>query len=194
MSSGIVSTTERELDRNGERELTTLMVGDQRGQRAPVEELVRRISPRLLRYFAMSGSSGQDAEDLLQECWIRIHKARRTYRPSEPLLPWIFAIARYTRIDGYRKRRRRESRETLVATVPELAVQSENRSAIGDGEASRLLNQLPKSQQEVILLLKFADMSLEEVALATASAVGTIKQRAHRAYANLRKILEKEGR
>src|SRR5580704_13670139 len=136
MSSGIVSTTERELDRNGERELTTLMVGYQRGQRAPVEELVRRISPRLLRYFAMSGSSGQDAEDLLQECWIRIHKARRTYRPSEPLLPWIFAIARYTRIDGYRKRRRRESRETLVATVPELAVQSENRSAIGDGEAS----------------------------------------------------------
>jgi len=194
MSSGIVSTSERELGRNGERDLTTLMVGYQDGQSAAVEELVRRISPRLLRFFAMSGSSGQDAEDLLQECWIRIHKARHTYRPSEPLLPWIFAIARYTRIDGYRKRRRRESRETLVATVPEVPVQSENRWAIGDGEASRVLNQLPKNQQEVILLLKFADMSLEEIARATGSAVGTIKQRAHRAYANLRKILEKEGR
>jgi RNA polymerase sigma-70 factor (ECF subfamily) len=194
MSSGIVSTTERELDRDGERDLTRLMVGYQQGQKAPVEELVRRISPGLLRFFAMSGSSEQDAEDLFQECWIRIHKARHTYRPSEPLLPWIFAIARYTKIDGYRKRRRRESRETLVSTVPELPVHNEERSAIGGGEASRLLNQLPKKQQEVILLLKFADMSLEEVARATASTVGTIKQRAHRAYANLRKMLEKEGR
>ena len=32
---------------------------------------------------------------------LRIHRARHTYLPSEPLLPWIFAIARHTRLDAY---------------------------------------------------------------------------------------------
>src|SRR5665213_2983569 len=112
-------------DRADERDLPGLMVAYQQGQEAPVDELVRRISPSLLRFFAMSGNLGQDAEDLLQECWIRIHKARHTYRPSEPLLPWIFAIAHYTRLDGYRKRRRRESKETLMASPPEIPTQPE---------------------------------------------------------------------
>ena len=194
MSSGIVSISVREFDREGERDLPALMAGYQQGEGAPVEELVRRISPSLLRYFAMSGTSGQDAEDLLQECWIRIHKARHTYRPSEPLLPWIFAIARYTRLDGYRKRRRRESKETLVGALPERPAPIERFSFMGHGDALSLLKKLPKNQREVILMLKFSDMSLEEVARATASTVGSIKQKAHRAYATLREILEKEGR
>lgn len=84
-----------------------------------LEELVRRISPMLLRYFGGSSASRSDAEDLLQNCWMQIHRSRRTYRSSEPLIPWIFAIARHTRLDGYRKRRRLESRELLVSEIPE---------------------------------------------------------------------------
>jgi RNA polymerase sigma-70 factor (ECF subfamily) len=56
-----------------------------------------------------------------------------------------------------------------------------------------LLETLPDSQREVILMLKVSDMSLEEVARATSSTVGAIKQKAHRAYARLREIIEKEG-
>jgi RNA polymerase sigma-70 factor (ECF subfamily) len=55
------------------------------------------------------------------------------------------------------------------------------------------LTNLPESQREVILMLKVSGMSLEEVARATSSTVGAIKQRAHRAYATLRRILDKEG-
>jgi RNA polymerase sigma-70 factor, ECF subfamily len=189
-----VSITAPEFDRAGERDLSLLMVGYQRGEAAPVDELVRRISPSLLRFFAMWDNSGQDAEDLLQDCWIRIHKARHTYQPSEPLLPWIFAIARYTRLDGYRKRRRRESKETLMASLPEPPVHGEKHASIGGGIDDRLLERLPKKQREVILMLKVSDMSLEEVARATSSTVGSIKQKAHRAYATLRRVLEKEGR
>ena len=78
----------------------------QRADPAALEELVRRISPPLLRYFAWLASAGSrnDAEDLLQDCWIRIHRSRHTYRASEPLMPWIYAIARHTRLDAYRKR------------------------------------------------------------------------------------------
>jgi RNA polymerase sigma-70 factor (ECF subfamily) len=52
---------------------------------------------------------------------------------------------------------------------------------------------LPQSQREVIFMLKVSGMSLEEVARATASTVGAVKQKAHRAYAALRRMLEKEG-
>jgi RNA polymerase sigma-70 factor (ECF subfamily) len=189
-----VSLAAPEFDRTGERDLSLLMVGYQRGEAAPVDELVRRISPSLLRFFAMWDDSGQDAEDLLQECWIRIHKARHTYQPNEPLLPWIFAIARYTRLDGYRKRRKRESKETLMATLPEPPVRGGKHPSIAGGIDDRLLERLPKKQREVILMLKVSDMSLEEVARATSSTVGSIKQKAHRAYATLRRALEKEGR
>jgi RNA polymerase sigma-70 factor, ECF subfamily len=53
-----------------------------------------------------------------------------------------------------------------------------------------LLAQLPESQREVLTLLKVEGLSVEEVALATASTVGAVKQKAHRAYERLRKFLE----
>jgi RNA polymerase sigma-70 factor (ECF subfamily) len=54
-----------------------------------------------------------------------------------------------------------------------------------------LLDRLPESQREVILLLKVSGMTLEEVARTTACSVGAIKQKAHRAYATLRELLQK---
>ena len=176
----------------GENDLPGLMARYQQGEVAAVEELVHRLSPSLWRYFFSSHASWSDSEDLLQDCWIRIHRSRHTYRPAEPVLPWIFAIARHTRLDGYRRRRRRESRETLVANPPEVAVHVEP-APPEPSRFRRLVEQLPDSQREVIVMLKASDMSLEEVARATSSTVGAIKQKAHRAYAKLRQIIEKEG-
>ena len=68
---------------------------------------------------AARGLGRNDPEDLLQDCWIRIHRSRHTYRASEPVMPWIYAIARHTRLDAYRKQRRLQSREVLVASIPE---------------------------------------------------------------------------
>ena len=179
-------------ERADESDLAGLLVRYQQGEAVAVEELVQRLSPSLWRYFLSSQISWSDAEDLLQDCWLRIHRSRHTYRPTEPVLPWIFAIARHTRLDGYRRRRRRELRETLVATPPERAVHVEQPPS----DISRftgLLEQLPDSQREVIVMLKVSDMSLEEVARATSSTVGSIKQKAHRAYSRLRQIIDKEG-
>jgi len=190
--SETAGASERRSDRTGESELPGLMVRYQQGDAAAVEELVHRLSPSLWRYFVSSHARLSDAEDLLQECWIRIHRSRHTYRPKEPALPWIFAIARHTRLDGYRRRRRREAKETLVARPPEVAVPAEQPPA-DVPRLTRLLEQLPDSQREVILMLKVSDMSLVEVARATSSTVGAIKQKAHRAYATLRQIIEREG-
>lgn len=167
------------------------MVRYQQGDAAAVDELVRRLSPRLMRFFAATEPTGE-REDLFQDCWIRIHRSRHSYRPGEPLLPWVFAVARYTRLDGFRRRRRRESREMAVDVLPEVPSAAPERS--GDENFDRLLRQLPESQREVIVMLKVSGMSLEDVARATSSTVGAVKQKAHRAYATLRGVLEKEGR
>lgn len=190
---GIPGAAMRRDEDTRENELPGLMVRYQSGESQAVEELVRRLSPLLLRYFASPHISWSDTEDLLQDCWVRIHRARHTYRPADPLLPWIFAIARHTRLDGYRRRRRRESRETLVATPPEVVALGEQ-PAPDTTRFRDLLEQLPDSQREVILMLKVSDMSMEEVARATSSTAGAIKQKAHRAYVRLREIIEKEGK
>jgi RNA polymerase sigma-70 factor (ECF subfamily) len=177
-------------------ELITLMKRYQRADGDAVEELVRRVSPPLLRYFGALQVGGrtdpEGAKDLLQECWIKIHRSRHTYRESEPVMPWIYAIARHTRLDAYRKRRRMETREILVASLPEVAYQGAPEAGRGAGDIEHLIANLPESQREALVMLKVSGMSLEEVAKATSSTVGAVKQRVHRAYETLREAFGKE--
>jgi len=167
------------------------MVRYQGGDSAGLEELVRRVSPVLLRYFGGLSANRSDAEDLLQDCWIQIHRSRHTYRSAEPLMPWLFAIARHTRLDGYRRRRRLESRELLVSEIPERLQGKAPETAHRHDDLDAVLDALPDSQREVILMLKVSGMSVEEVARATSSTVGAVKQRAHRAYVALRSALRR---
>jgi len=164
----------------------------QRADPVALDELVRRISPPLLRYFGGSWVGRNDVEDLLQDCWIKIHRSRHTYRVSEPLMPWIYAIARHTRLDAYRKQRRLESREVLVASVPEGLHQMLPETQPEQDDFDRLIASLPEAQREVIVMLKVSGMSLEEVAKATSSTIGAVKQKAHRAYETLRRAMGKD--
>jgi RNA polymerase sigma-70 factor, ECF subfamily len=169
------------------QELTELMVRYQQGDSAAVTALVEALSPQLHRFFGARFVSRRYADDLLQETWLRIHEVRHTYRPSEPVLPWIYAIARHTRVDHYRKARRVEDREQQVDVLPERPAPSAPEARGPDLDA--MLRQLPESQREVILMLKVAEMSIEEVARATSSSVGSVKQKAHRAYEKLRGLV-----
>jgi RNA polymerase sigma-70 factor, ECF subfamily len=171
-------------------DLRALMTRYQQADSAALEELVRLLSPPLLRYFHSSRADGAAAEDMLQDCWIRIHRSRHSYRASEPVLPWVYAIARYTRLDAYRKRRRRERREVLVAAVPETS--KPTRPDATEEDFDQLIANLPEAQREVLVMLKVSGMSLEEVARATSSTVGAVKQKAHRAYVALRRAIGKD--
>src|SRR6202049_1026866 len=83
--------------------------------------LVGVLSPALLRFFKSQVASREQADDLLQERWMQIHRVRHTYRPGEPVLPWIYAIARRVRVDGYRRTRRVTLDEIAIEAVPERA-------------------------------------------------------------------------
>jgi len=97
-----------------------------------------------------------------------------------------------TFVDHYRKAHRRAGREERLEEVSEVAAALPAESGrTPDLEA--LLAPLPESQREVIEMLKVAGMSLEEVARATSSSVGSVKQKAHRAYEKLRELLNPTG-
>ncbi len=167
--------------------LEGLMSGYQQADEGAATALIEKVSPMLLRFFWMQAFGRRYADDLVQETWMRIHKARHTYRPGEPVLPWIFAIARHTRLDSYRKTRRVEIRETQVEVLPEIATAQE--TAQDTAAVDSMLGALPESQREVLVMLKVCGMTIEEVARATSSSIGSVKQKAHRAYATLRGAL-----
>jgi RNA polymerase sigma-70 factor (ECF subfamily) len=173
-------------------DLQLLMARYQQGDYDAATALVNRLSPQLHRFFLAQFVSRRHADDLLQETWLRIHEVRHTYRRGQPVLPWLYAIARNIRVDHYRKASRTEAREERLDASSDIPGAPPVRLAqTPDFEA--LLANLPASQREVIAMLKVSGMSLEEVARATSSSVGSVKQKAHRAYDKLRKALAGMG-
>ncbi len=180
------------LDRDGcahsSPDLGKLMMRYQQADPAAAAALVNLVSPQLYRFFTSQMGTRTDAEDMLQDVWRRIHRVRHSYRPSEPVLPWMYAIARCVRVDSYRRRGRIASHDTAADALPEPPVRQDETSNLPPFEV--LMAALPESQREVLAMLKVNGLSIEEVARATSSTVGAIKQKAHRAYERLRKLLE----
>ena len=174
--------------RTSSSRLQQLMSRYQQADSTAVSILIKELSPQLYRFFASQMGSRTDADDMLQELWLRIHRARYSYRPGEPVLPWVYAIARCVRTDRYRQRRRIESRETAVAALPEISKQQSPSSPLPFEDLVALLSE---RQRTVLTMLKVNDMSIEEVARATASTIGAVKQDAHRAYKRLRLLFER---
>jgi RNA polymerase sigma-70 factor (ECF subfamily) len=79
-------------------------------------------------------------------------------------------------------------RETAVQVLPEPPLPKDETSNLPPFE--ELVAALPESQREVVTMLKVNGLSIEEVARATSSTVGAVKQKAHRAYERLRNLLQ----
>jgi RNA polymerase sigma-70 factor, ECF subfamily len=180
-----VQTRPIEKPTSREISLEALLEGYQQANADDTAELIDRLSPDLLRFFLAQEKTRSEAEDLLQNTWLRIHKVRHTYRRGAPVLPWVFAIAKRVRVDGYRKRRRIQHHEIATDSLPlDSAAHEPARAAVPTFES--LIAHLPESQREVLTMLKLNGLSLEEIAQATSSSVGAVKMKASRAYATLR--------
>ena len=167
-------------------ELEHLMQGYQRSETEAAETLITQLSPPMFHFYLAQVRDRSLSEDLLQEFWLRIHNARHTYRLGEPLLPWMYAIARRVRIDHYRRSRSERQHEIQSEYPPDRA--AEDTRPADSGDLADLLRTIPATQRDVILLMKVSGLTLEEVAGATGSSVGAVKQKAHRGYENLRKL------
>ena len=158
---GVRSTRERGA-KQSLIDLESWMVRYQRADPEAQRALTVALSPALLRFFRSQIAIREQADDLLQETWMRIHRVRHTYRPGEPVLPWVYAIARRVGIDGDRRIRRIRSHESAMDVLQEKSAPVEARSTLPAFDT--LVAALPEAQREVVTMMKAGGLSLEEVA------------------------------
>jgi RNA polymerase sigma-70 factor (ECF subfamily) len=88
-------------------DLAALMARYQAGDGEAFERLYARLAPRLRRYLRSLARDPGWAEDLLQETFLHLHRARHTYDCRRPLEPWAYAITRHVFLMSRRARVRR---------------------------------------------------------------------------------------
>jgi RNA polymerase sigma-70 factor (ECF subfamily) len=177
------------VDRQIEDErLTGLMIGYQNGSMDDFEGLYAALKQPLLRYLWTYVRNTTIAEDLLQETFLQIHRARQTYTPPRPVRPWIYAITRHVALMYLRSSRRRK--EVLADDqLPESPVPPEMEKLADHATLHRYLAELPRQAQEVLMLHHLLGLSFQEVGQILGIATGTAKVRSHRALKNLRQQL-----
>ena len=135
-----------------------------------------------------------DAEDLVQETYLRAFRFSHRFQPGTHLRAWLFQILRNTFLTFYRVR----EREAPVAEdgVPEWDAPMFHDAPEDDGTAmdahtdlERAMRRLPEEFRTVLLLAEVEGLPLEEVARVMACPVGTVKSRIFRAKERLRGLL-----
>ncbi len=170
----------------------------QDGDATAFRELYAQVAPRLLGYLMKMARSRAVAEDLVQQTFLKVHRARGAYVRGADPLPWIYSIAHRTFIDEARKTKRAVVR-VADDEVPEVAAGIDGTSVDRRDEprvdpdlaraALDALAELPEQQREAVVLTKLDGKSVAEAAEIAGTSVGAMKVRAHRGYEALRKLL-----
>jgi RNA polymerase sigma-70 factor (ECF subfamily) len=157
------------------------------GDKAAFRELFRRYTPLLQRAMARDLRSAEEANDLVQQTFLHLHRSRLDFEPGRKLKPWIFTIALNLKREFFRRSKRRyeTSLDDDRAAEPFEGPRGQERFDAAR-ETTRALAALPDEQREVIELHWFAGLSFPEVAEAVGSTVAAVKVRAHRGYVALR--------
>lgn len=170
------------------------------GDRGAVERVLATIRPLVVRYcrarLGGSDRSSVSADDVAQEVCLAVLTALPGYRvQGRPFLAFVYGIASHKVIDAHRAAGR--NRSEPVADVPD-SVESEDgpeqralRVELSE-QMSRLLDQLPEKQREIIVLRVVVGLSAEETADAVGSTPGAVRVAQHRALARLRKNMPEE--
>jgi len=173
------------------------MVSAQAGDAAAYEKLLLELLPHLRGFVRRRIGDSDAVEDVVQNVFVSLHRARHTYRPERPFGPWLHAVARNAVIDHARVRTRRAGREVPLDAdrVPEPAAPPAEPPAHVDlsPELARALAALPDSQREAVELLQLRELSVAEAAERVGVSRGALKVRAHRGYRALREWLAGGG-
>jgi RNA polymerase sigma-70 factor (ECF subfamily) len=156
--------------------------------------LHRALYPRLHAYLVRMRGSHHVADDLVQETFLRMHRARSTFAQGASVVPWMYTIARNVLYDHARSAKVRRTEDIDAAEVPEPADSgADTESAAVASEAARtverVLAALPASQREAFVLLRYEGLSVNDAAQVLGATAAAVKLRAFRAYEALRAAL-----
>ena len=161
------------------------------GDVAAFAEIVEFFHVRCLRYARYMLGEEEDAEEAVQDTFVRVYDHLGQFRPDARFEPWLFRILA-NRCRTVRERRRR--RESLVTTgeLPAVAAEAPADSQDLLEEVEAALEELPAEQREAFLLRHVEDLSYEDMAVITGVRLSALRMRVKRACDTLRTRLKEE--
>ena len=181
------------------------MLSVREGDAQAFQELVERYQGRLVTVLEHLVGNRDQAEDLAQEVFLRVYRARQTYQPGAKFSTWLFTIANNVASTALRSRFRR--REVSLAGHDSSSssagrMESMVQAPSGQMPARQLdkaemkqivqiaLESLNERQRMAVLLNKFEGMSYSDIAESMQLTSKAIKSLLSRARLNLREVLE----
>ena len=162
------------------------------GESDAFRELFERYGPRLAGLFRRQIPRDADVQDLVQQTFLQLHRARNDFRAGSPLRPWLYTIALNLKRRYFRDYARKPAASLEVDPAAE---KIEASAGLVRGEqAARVhaaLAELAPAQREVIELHWFEGLPFAEVAHTVGASLSAVKVRAHRGYKKLREHLER---
>lgn len=169
-----------------------------KGDEQAFEELHRRHVNDVYRYLYMKVASREDAEELLQDVFIKMVRNLASFSGKSTFRTWLFSIVRNTVIDYYRRKNRRDKEE--VAEDDTLERKSPSASS-AEQEVTRrekleyvsvAFNELPEKQREILFLRFMEGFSLKETARITGKSVMAVKSLQKRAQEKMSEQVDEE--
>lgn len=179
---------------DSDRQLREAMAGYQLGDREAFERLYAHVAPALKRCLLSLAREPARVDDLLQETFLQIHRARHTYDPSYPVMPWVVAIARHVFLMDrrYRNRRHEFARQPFEAAFEKI-VEPHDRAIVTRAGLKHALGELGATTREALLLRHVCGMSFDDISRRLKVGNPALRCRTSRAVARLRELLERKG-
>ena len=171
-----------------------------KGDTTAFGELVRRQGDSLLGYLTRMVGNREQAEDLFQETFKRVHDKADTFRGTR-IKSWLFAIATNVAIDGMRRRKRlqvvslnqkmdcddEEDQELSVVAVADNSYEPSQKAIMAEQkeQVRQALELLPARQRATLVLAYYQQLSYPEVAQVLGCSIGTVKTQMYRALKTL---------
>ena len=155
-------------------------------------EIVKAYSERLFWYVRRYVGCQEDADDLIQEIFVKVWAALPSFRGEARLFTWIYRIATNEALNFLRRQRVRAALN-FKSLDAEVERRIDEDPYFNGGEAERrlmkALQKLPQKQRIVFSMSYFEDMSYEEISEVTGTSTGALKASYHIAYEKLKKEL-----
>jgi len=173
------------------------------GQDAALNELMHRHAPAVFHFLCRMLNNEDDANDLAQETFVRVFRARATFRPAEKFSAWLFTIAANLARNQIRWRTRHpnvsldaetgSTEQSLAGTLPSAESSPKEQLLAGERNAAvrAAVNQLPADLREAIVLCAWEEQSMAEAARILKATPKAVESRCYRARQILRERLKK---
>ena len=157
-----------------------LAVRCRQGDRGAFDEIVSRYQLRLFRFAYRLLGDRSEAEDAVQETFVRVYKALPSYRPDGYFSSWIYRIA----LNECRRRRRSNRITVSLDAVPQTAQGPDPQQSVMQTERNRQLRDavaaLPEHYRLVMTLFYFEELSVDQISRTIDVSVSAVKVRLHR--------------